>query len=77
MITITNNQGGEGNELTISQNAYETFYKRLGYTIVGNEKEVSVTKADTPKKEAVEPKKEEVVKPEKTEKVSKNKKISD
>lgn len=77
MITITNNQGGEGNKLTVSQSAYETFYKRLGYTIVENKKEVSVSKADTPKEEIVEPKKEETIKPEKTGKVSKSKKISD
>lgn len=84
MITITNNQGGQSNELTVTRGAYETFYKRLGYTI----KDVSAEKADTPKKE--EPKveeitevKKEVVKPKekvvepKKEKGSKNKKISD
>lgn len=74
MITITNNQGGEGNELTVSQNAYEIFYKRLGYTIIETKKEVSVKKADTPKE--IEEPKEEIVKPKEV-KVSKNKKISD
>lgn len=74
MITITNNQGGEGNELTVSQNAYEIFYKRLGYTIIEAKKEVSVKKADTPKE--IEEPKEEIVKPKEV-KVSKNKKISD
>ena len=70
MITITNNQGGEKAKLTVSRGAYETFYKRLGYSIVEDKKvEVSKPKIDTSNKEKIieEPK----------EKVSKRKKISD
>lgn len=74
MITITNNQGGEKNKLTVTKGAYEIFYKRLGYTIIETKKEVSVKKADTPKE--IEEPKEEIVKPKEV-KVSKNKKISD
>ena len=83
MITITNNQGGEKNKLTVTKGAYENFYKRLGYTIIEDKKEVSVKKADTPK-EIEEPKveeekkeEEEEVSPSKDEKNNKNKKISD
>ena len=43
MITITNNQGGEKAKLTVSRGAYETFYKRLGYSIV-EDKKVEVSK---------------------------------
>lgn len=80
MITITNNQGGEKNKLTVTKGAYEIFYKRLGYTIIEDKKEVSVKKADTPK-EIEEPKVEEEIQeevsPSKDEKNNKRKKISD
>jgi len=73
MITITNNQGGEETKLTVSRGAYETFYKRLGYSILEDKKvEVSAVKVDTSAKEEIT---EKVEKPK--EKVSKNKKISD
>lgn len=78
MITITNNQGGKEEKLTVTKGAYEAFYKRLGYSIVDNKKEgISVEKADIPQKKE-EPKeelKEEVKEEPKEEKVSKRKKI--
>ena len=67
MIIITNNQGGE-DKLTVSKGAYETFYKRLGYSIIQEEKkkEVFTKKVDTSKDKSKE-----------EEKVSKSKKTQD
>ena len=53
MITITKNEGGEEIKTSVTRGAYEAFYKRLGYSIVeNNKKELSAEKADnTPKAE--------------------------
>ena len=53
MITITKNEGGEEVKINVTKGAYEAFYKRLGYSIVeNNKKELSAEKADnTPKVE--------------------------
>lgn len=49
MITITNNQEGKENvKIEVSKGAYESFYKRLGYSIVEENKR-EVAKKATPK----------------------------
>lgn len=72
MITIIKNDGGDENKILVSKGAYESFYKRLGYSIVEEKKkEVAVEKAVTSKE------KEKEEKPKEETKVSKNKKLSD
>lgn len=56
MIIITNNVNGRDEvKLTVSRNAYETFYKRLGYSIVNDKKTLGVSSfEDIPKVESKE-----------------------
>ena len=48
MITIENNQDGKQVMTKVSKGAYESFYKRLGYSIV-EDKAREVDKKDPPK----------------------------
>jgi hypothetical protein len=64
MLKITDKL--EEKEILVTRGAYENLYRGLGYTIVGEKKEVVVDKTATPKEPTVEEPKEEIV-PEKDE----------
>jgi len=53
-------------EILVTKGAYENLYRSLGYTIVGEKKEVPTAKVETPEEPTVEEPKEEIV-PEKDE----------
>lgn len=53
MITITNNQEGKDkNTIKVTKGAYDSFYKRLGYSVVEQKKAKETTAKVAPKPES-------------------------
>lgn len=49
MITITNNQEGKDkNTIKVTKSAYDSFYKRLGYSVVEQKKAKEIVSKTTP-----------------------------